>query len=156
MKMMTIKARFSLFFGLILLLVCGVGAFSLVQIRTMVSLNRYSNSDLLPAVAVGGRLENSLSNIRVAQGEYLSTADPALLAEADTAVAQSRIAFASGMKNLAPSIGTRREREIVNEIAAKTTGFFLASAKFNVYLHHKQIGAARALYMGELDTSYDH
>ena len=52
--------------GIMLLLICGMGAFAHLQFATMAQLNRFTNSNVLPGVAAGGRLDGEIADLRQA------------------------------------------------------------------------------------------
>ncbi|HEY5336748.1 MAG TPA: hypothetical protein VIJ85_00965 [Rhizomicrobium sp.] len=63
MKVVSIKAKFSIAFSIMLALICGLGIFSLFQFATMAELNRYSTFHVLPSVAAAGRLDAWTQNL---------------------------------------------------------------------------------------------
>jgi len=154
-KSFSIKKKIFASFGIMLLLICALGAFSLSQLATLAELNRFSNSEVLPGVAAGGRLDGEIADIRVAQAEYMLTGDPALRAEAEQAAAVAKSVISAQLKALRATGGTDEERRLVASLDKRMPPFFHASDEFMALTRARQIKEAGALFMGSLDTSYD-
>ncbi len=84
MQFLSVRAKFIASFGIMLLLICAVGAFSLWQLSVLTELNRYTTSSLLPGSTTGGRLDGEIADMRVAEAEYLLTVDPTQKKSAET------------------------------------------------------------------------
>src|ERR1700733_7538490 len=106
MKFTSLKAKFFASFGVMLALICGLGVFSLFQFTTMAQLNHYTNFQVLPGVAAGGRLDAELSSIRRADAEHMMRATPANWTESENAIAVSKGIIVTDLKNLRGSVDT--------------------------------------------------
>jgi signal transduction histidine kinase/DNA-binding response OmpR family regulator len=150
MKALSVRTKFLTSFAFMLLLICALGMFSLWQLSNLTDLNRYSNSNLLPEVATGGRIDAELSDIRVAESEYLMTgaAGPKAKAERDTAAAKIEInADLHRLRSLADS---DEKRGIVTSLGTSMPLFYQADDRYMALLRGDRVGKARALFMGEL------
>ncbi len=127
MKFASLKTKFFASFGVMLVLICGLGAFSLFQFATIAQLNRYTNSDVLPGVAAGGRLDAELSSIRRADAEHMLRSTPANWTESENAIAGSKRTIVTDLKNLRGSVDTDDEGRIVVSLAQKMPRFFHAN-----------------------------
>ena len=76
MRSISIKAMFFTSFGVMVALICALGMFSLSQFRTMASLNRYTNSTMLPGMTATASLDAELSTIRLSEAEHMLAAGP--------------------------------------------------------------------------------
>src|ERR1700722_16972883 len=119
MRFLSIKKKFFISFGIMLLLICGMGAFTHSQFAIMAQLNRFTNSDVLPGVAVGGRLDGEIADMRVAEAEHMLTADPALRVEAENSLPNSKKRIAIDLKGLRATADTNEERRISSALDVK-------------------------------------
>jgi len=155
MKFTGLKTKFFTSFGVMLTLICGLGIFSLFQFATMAQLNRYTNSEVLPGVAGGGRLDAELSSIRRADAEHVMRATPVNWTESENAIANSKRIIVTDLNNLHRSVDTDEERQIVLSLAERMPRFFRANDQFIALSRAHRIPEAEALFMGELDSNFD-
>jgi signal transduction histidine kinase/DNA-binding response OmpR family regulator len=151
----SIKSKFFASFGIMLVLICGLGAFSLSQFATMAELNRYSNSNILPGVAVGGRLDSEIGDVRIAEAEHMLTGDPALRAEAESSLAITKRLIATDLGTLRYSVGDAEESRVDASLNERIPAFIRANDKFMALSRAHRIGDASALFMGDLDRNFD-
>jgi signal transduction histidine kinase/DNA-binding response OmpR family regulator/HPt (histidine-containing phosphotransfer) domain-containing protein len=156
MKFASLKTKFFASFGVMLALICGLGVFSLFQLATIAEINRYTNSEVLPGVAAGGRLDAELSSIRRAQAEHMLRSTPANWTESENAIADSENIIATDLKNLRGSVDTGDERRIVLTLAERMPRFFRANDQIIALSRAHRITEAQALFMGEPDDNFDH
>jgi signal transduction histidine kinase len=154
MKFGGLKVKFIISFGIMLALICGVGVFSLFQFERMARLNYVTNSETLPSVAAGGRLDAELSSIRRADAEHMLGASPASWAEAEKAIANSKTIIAADLEYLPLSINTDEERYVVTALAEKMPQFFRASDHLILLSRARHVPEAEALFTGELDGNF--
>ena len=155
MKFTSLKTKFFTSFGVMLTLICGLGIFSLFQFATMAQLNRYTNSEVLPGVAGGGRLDAELSSIRRADAEHVMRATPANWTDSENAIANSKSIIVTDLKNLRGSVDTDEERQIVLSLAERMPRFFHTNDQLIALSRAHRIPEAEALFMGELDSNFD-
>lgn len=154
MRLLSIKAKFLLSFAIMLALICGLGAFSLVQFAAMARINNHSISDVLPSVAAGGRLDAELGAIRRADAEHMLAGDHATMAAAEYTIADSKNIVATDLKWLGGAVAIPEERRIVAALNREMPGFFRVNNEFLILSRARHIAQARALFMGPLYDSF--
>jgi signal transduction histidine kinase/CheY-like chemotaxis protein len=158
MNSASIKTKFFVSFGMMLALICGLGTFCLWQFSIIAELNNFSNLDAVPSVVVGGRLDSEIGDIRTAEAEYMLTANPAVIAEAENSILTSKRIVAVDLKKLrtltATSTATSEELKIGAALSEKIQRLFRANDEFMALSHKHRARDAQALFMGELDSDY--
>jgi signal transduction histidine kinase/DNA-binding response OmpR family regulator len=155
MKSISIKASMFVAFGIILTLACALQAVSLSQFMTLAKLNRYWDSNVLPGVAVGGRLDGEIAEIRIAEAEELLTRNPALTAEAQQAAAKARKAIVADLDTIHGSAASQEEARTIFALRARMPGLFKSDDRFRSLLHDGRVRDAQTLFMGDLDQASD-
>ena len=154
MNVVNIRTKFLVSFAVMLLLICGLGIFSLFQVGGLVKLNSYSNSSVLPGVAACASLDAELSSIRRADAEHLLTSTPATKAAAERSVRQAEEIIAADLKMLPASIDTAEERQILAELKKRLPVFFHANDEFIRLSRANRVDEASSLFMGDLYGSF--
>jgi len=154
MKYLTIKAKFFLSFGIMLALICALGAFSVIQVREMARINDYSISSVLPSVAAGGRLDAELGAIRRADAEHMLATDSITMAAAEYTIVDARGIITVDLNWLQSAVDHPEERRIVASLAKEMPHFFRVNDQFLVLSRARHIPEARALFMGPLYRSF--
>lgn len=155
MKPLSIKTKIFASFGIMLLLIGGLGAFSYSQFSTMADLNRFTFSHILPAVAAAGQLDSEIADIRVAQAEHMLATDPAHRAEAERFAAQSRQASIGDLGTVRDAAQTGAERKIVSLLDRKMPQFFRDHDRFIALSRAHRLQEADDLYMGPLHDGFE-
>jgi signal transduction histidine kinase/DNA-binding response OmpR family regulator len=140
-----------------LLLICALGAFSLWQLSVLAELNRYSDSNMLPAIAAAGRLDSEVADMRVEEAHHLITADPALKKLAELKLSKAKIAIESDIKLLRTLSDERgEERSIVASLETGMPLLFQANDRFMALSRSDRYGDARVLFMDELFARFNN
>ena len=154
-RAVSIKTRFSLLFGLIGLLIAGLGAFAHSQLQTMAELNRHSNSDVLPGVALGGKVGNELSAMRVAEAELMMATALGQVDDAADDIARLRAQMMANAKLMQGSAGTDEERRIEADFVMLAPKYLRANDRFERLVARRRFEDAKLLFMGEMDETYN-
>ncbi len=154
MNSISIKAKFFASFAIMLLLICGVGAFSLWQFANLASLNRYETSNVLSGVEASRSLDAELSSIRRAGAEHMLAARQAPRAEAESALLDSKRIIVADLVKLRGSVDSREEARVLASLNAEMPRFFRVNNEFLVLSRAHRTEEARALFMGDLYSSY--
>jgi signal transduction histidine kinase/DNA-binding response OmpR family regulator/HPt (histidine-containing phosphotransfer) domain-containing protein len=155
MKSVSIKATMFVVFGIVLTLTCALEAISLSQFVTLAQLNRYWGSDVLPGVAVGGRLDGEIDDIRIAEAEEMLTHDPALAAESEHAIVGAKRAIVANLETIQGSADSEEEARIVRALRLRMPYLFQADDRFKSLLADGHAQEAQALFMSDLDQTSD-
>jgi signal transduction histidine kinase/DNA-binding response OmpR family regulator len=149
MKSASIKTKFFVSFGIMLALICVVGAFSLSEFATLAGLYRYANSNVLLGVAVSGSMDAELSSIRRADAEYLMATEPGPRAEAENAVLDSKRIIVADLHRARGTADTDEEKNILAALDEAMPRFFRANDEFLALSRAGRVAEAQALFMGE-------
>jgi signal transduction histidine kinase len=153
-NLVSIKAKFLASFGILLMLICGLGAFSFYEFQLMTGLDQVSNSAVLSGVNIG-RLDSDLSDIRIGESEQMLTTSVVLKAEADQAIENSARQIILDLKNLLNSADTDDEKRILASLKENVPAFLRLNDEFLVLSHAHNVIEAKALFMGKLDETFD-
>jgi signal transduction histidine kinase/DNA-binding response OmpR family regulator/HPt (histidine-containing phosphotransfer) domain-containing protein len=148
MRPLSIKSHFFISFGVTLILICGLGAFSLFQFATMAELNHYSIFHVLPSVAAGGSLDAELGAIRQADADHLLTTNSAIRATAEESLSDSRRIIADALQWLRGSSDGNEERRIVASLSEKMPEFLRANDQLLALSRAHRNAEANALFTG--------
>ena len=154
MKVLSIRTKFLTSFAFMLVLICALGMFALWQLSVLTNLNRYSNADLLPEVAAGGRIDGEISDIRVAESEYLMTDQPRLKENAEHNLAVAKTEIDADLHWLRTSEASGEERATIASLGTNMPLFFQANDEYMALSRSDRAGEARALFMGDLLTRF--
>jgi signal transduction histidine kinase/DNA-binding response OmpR family regulator len=151
---LSIKMKFFAAFGVLLALICVVGAFSLIGLTSVASVNRYVNSNALPGVEVSGSLDAELSTIRRADAEHMMATSPAMRVEAEAALLDSKQLIDADLvmeRNVADS---DQERRIIGLLNVRMPRFFRANDQFMRLSRAHRLAEAQAFFIGDLYTDF--
>ena len=154
MKQASIGNIFVGSFALVLLLMCGLAAFTAGQFARMAQLESYTNSVIAPAFTVVRNLDAAISDLRAAEAQHLLEADlgARTLAERDIAVAMRGISH--DIRALHALAATPEEKKCVARLEAATPVFLGQSARFLSLSQAGRLPEAQALFTGELAQSF--
>jgi signal transduction histidine kinase/DNA-binding response OmpR family regulator/HPt (histidine-containing phosphotransfer) domain-containing protein len=155
MNSLSIKMKFFISFVVKLALIAALGAFALWQFAANSELNHFTISDALPGVAVGGRMDSEVGDIRVSEAEEMLGGNPTAKVEARQIIATTKQLIASDISASRASAGTAEEVRIVNTLNGSIQRYFRIDDRFASLLRAHRIRDAQLLYMGELDDAYD-
>jgi len=148
LKFLTVRTKFLASFAIMLVLIAALGAFSLWQLSILTGLNRYSNTNVLPGVAAGGRLHSEIADMRVDGAEYLMTADPDLKRNAERRFSEAQTAIKADLKELRNSVDSPEERDILASLETGIPLFFQSGDRYLALSRNHRDREARALFMG--------
>jgi signal transduction histidine kinase/CheY-like chemotaxis protein/HPt (histidine-containing phosphotransfer) domain-containing protein len=146
----SIHTKFLVFFGIMLALVCGIGAFALVELGQMSSIDRYFDSDIVPGLMNSGRLNDDRSKLRVGELKFLGAANAAAVKEAEAAIAAARARMTADLPPLARSSDSVEERRIFSELNRQVSLFLETDKKIGVLVRAHRLAEANAIFMNEL------
>ena len=152
--MFNIKTKILVSFGIMVALICAVGALSFSGITNMTARDAYTNSITLPGVAAGGSLDAELSTIRGRDADFMLAENAAARTEAEASILDAEQIITRDLGILGNSADTEKERSILASLSAKVPKFFLDNKRFLELAQTRNHDNAQALFMGELYTSF--
>jgi signal transduction histidine kinase/DNA-binding response OmpR family regulator/HPt (histidine-containing phosphotransfer) domain-containing protein len=147
---LSIRTKFFLSFGIMLALICAVGAFSLHQFAAISAFNNYIIVDILPGIAASGNLDAELSSIRRADAEHMLSTDSLTKAHAENSVRESEGLIAGDLEASRISIDTGEEQQIAAALDTQIGQFNRLNNAFLALSRAGRVESARALFMGAL------
>jgi signal transduction histidine kinase len=154
MGSLSIKVKFFAAFGVMLALICVVGAFSLIGLTSVTSVNRYVNSNALPGMEVSGSLDAELSTIRRADAEHMMATSPAMRAEAEAAIIDSKQLIGADLVMARSVADTDEERRIIGVFNVRMPRFFRANDQFMRLSRAHRFAEAQVFFIGDLYTDF--
>src|ERR1700690_1649529 len=100
MKSIGIGIKFVIVDAIVLLLIFGLGIFSIIQLAALADFNRYFTSEILPSVKISGSLDAELSSIRRSDAEHLLTSSQPVKFAAERSIQDSRRIISSDLRSL--------------------------------------------------------
>jgi signal transduction histidine kinase/DNA-binding response OmpR family regulator len=151
---LSIKVKFFVAFGVMLALICVVSAFSLIGLTSMTSVNRYVNSNALPGMEVSGSLDAELSTIRRADAEHMMATSPAMRAEAEAAIIDSKQLIGADLVMARSVADSDEERRIIRVFNVRMPRFFRANDQFMRLSRAHRFAEAQVFFIGDLYTDF--
>jgi len=149
MRSVSIKAMFFTSFGVMLALICVVGAFSLSEFRTLAAQNRYANSIMLPSLTATASFDAELSTIRRSESEHMLAARTAPKIEAEMAIKDAEAIIGGDLRQMRAVADTADKARILQALNAKIPKFFRDTRALLVSSRKGRIASAQTLFMGE-------
>jgi signal transduction histidine kinase/DNA-binding response OmpR family regulator len=150
MRSISIKAMFFTSFGVMLALICAVGAFSLSQFATMAELNRYADATMLPGLTATASMDAELSTIRRSEAEHMLGAGPAPRIEAEAAIKDAENIIEADLRQMHALTDGAEEQRILQSLEARMPKFFHDNDAFLALSRQRHMASAQALFMGGL------
>ncbi|KIQ00702.1 MULTISPECIES: methyl-accepting chemotaxis protein [Pseudomonas] len=116
LRRLKIAKRTLLCFALMVVLVLGLGGFSLLQLASIRGEGLEIENDALPGIAIGDDIALAFANTRFDVMKMLSTRDAAQLTEAYEELKQRKAEFAEAMAAYRPLITSADERALLDNI----------------------------------------
>ena len=154
MRFVSIRVKFFASFGVMLALICAVGAFSLSEFAAMTKLNLYTISTVLTGVAANSSLDAELSTIRRSEAEHLLAAGPAPQVEAEHAIDDAENIIRDDLRKMRSSADSAGEERILQFLNTEVPKFFRDNKAFLALSRAHQTSEARTLFMGALYTNF--
>jgi methyl-accepting chemotaxis protein len=131
-------------------LVVGLGGFSLTQLSSIREEGLQIENDSLPGIALGDDIALAFANTRYNVMKMLSTRKPEQLVLAYDELMQREAAFAKAIQAYEPLISEQSERELINSIIATFQNYSSQAAKVHELIAQGQEDVARTLAWTEM------
>lgn len=116
LRSLKIASRTLLCFGIMIVLILGLGVFSLVQLSTIRDQGLRIENDSLPGIALGDDIALAFLAARYDVMKMLSTRTPEHLAQAHRELLDRDVTFAKALEAYKPLIDSQTENELINSI----------------------------------------
>lgn len=152
---MNIAPRAALGFGVLALLVFGLGAFALMQMSSMRKESDQVESKWLPSVMELGTMGQDLMRIRTLTLRLMLNRSPEALRENTAKLDQLKAGLQTTQQNYAALIGSPRERELYESFSSAQQAYFQRQNRVMELSAANQVEGAMQLVNGEMNQFAD-
>ncbi|WP_375232976.1 methyl-accepting chemotaxis protein, partial [Pseudomonas syringae] len=150
LRQLKIAARTSACFALMVVLVFGLGIFSIQQLHGIREQSLEIENDALPGIALGDDIALAVEKTRTTVAKMLATHDLAQVALAHTELLEKKAGFQKAVEAYDPLITEDDERALVEGLKSTYQGYIERAEKVYTLINENQAEAGRALVWGEM------
>ncbi|MBI6730550.1 methyl-accepting chemotaxis protein [Pseudomonas amygdali] len=150
LRQLKIAARTSACFALMVVLVFGVGIFSIQQLHGIREQSLEIENDALPGIALGDDIALAVEKTRTTVAKMLATHDLAQVAQAHNEFLERKAGFQKAVEAYDPLITDDEERALVEGLKSTYQGYIERAEKVYTLINENQAEAGRALVWGEM------
>ncbi|MDU8541090.1 methyl-accepting chemotaxis protein [Pseudomonas syringae group sp. J248-6] len=150
LRQLKIAARTSACFALMVVLVFGLGIFSIQQLHGIREQSLEIENDALPGIALGDDIALAVEKTRTTVAKMLATHDLAQVAQAHNEFLERKAGFQKAVEAYDPLITDDEERALVEGLKSTYQGYIEHAEKVYTLINENQAEAGRALVWGEM------
>ncbi|RMR12707.1 Methyl-accepting chemotaxis protein [Pseudomonas amygdali pv. ulmi] len=150
LRQLKIAARTSACFALMVVLVFGLGIFSIQQLHGIREQSLEIENDALPGIALGDDIALAVEKTRTTVAKMLATHDLAQVAQAHNEFLERKAGFQKAVEAYDPLITDDEERALVEGLKSTYQGYIERAEKVYTLINENQAEAGRALVWGEM------
>ncbi len=150
LRQLKIAARTSACFALMVVLVFGLGIFSIQQLHGIREQSLEIENDALPGIALGDDIALAVEKTRTTVAKMLASHDPAQVTLAHTELLEKKAGFQKAVEAYDPLITEDDERALVEGLKSTYQGYIDRAEKVYTLINENQADAGRALVWGEM------
>lgn len=150
LRRLKIAQRMLACFSVLVLLVVGLGGFSLLQLSSIRDEGLEIETDSLPGIALGDDIALAFANTRYDVMKMLSTRNPEQLTQARQELMEREAAFAKAIEAYQPVISDQDERQLVDGLKSKFQSYSQSAEKVYQFISTGQEEAGRQLVSTEM------
>ncbi|KPY76715.1 Methyl-accepting chemotaxis protein [Pseudomonas amygdali pv. hibisci] len=150
LRQLKIAARTSACFALMVVLVFGLGIFSIQQLHGIREQSLEIENDALPGIALGDDIALAVEKTRTTVAKMLATHDLAQVAQAHNEFLERKAGFQKAVEAYDPLITDDEERALVEGLKSTYQGYIERGEKVYTLINENQAEAGRALVWGEM------
>ncbi|KPY89096.1 methyl-accepting chemotaxis protein [Pseudomonas syringae pv. tagetis] len=150
LRQLKIAARTSACFAFMVVLVIGLGVFSLQQLRSIREQSLEIENDSLPGIALGDDIALAFEKTRTNVAKMLSTHDNAQVALAHTEFLDKKAGFQKSIQAYSPVITEDDERALINGLTSAYQSYSERAEQVYTLINEGQAEAARQIVWGEM------
>ncbi|RMV48371.1 Methyl-accepting chemotaxis protein [Pseudomonas syringae pv. helianthi] len=150
LRQLKIAARTSACFAFMVVLVIGLGVFSLQQLRSIREQSLEIENDSLPGIALGDDIALAFEKTRTTVAKMLSTHDNAQVALAHTEFLDKKAGFQKAIQAYSPVITEDDERALINGLTSAYQSYSERAEQVYTLINEGQAEAARQIVWGEM------
>ncbi|WP_410003760.1 methyl-accepting chemotaxis protein [Pseudomonas syringae] len=150
LRQLKIAARTSACFALMVVLVFGLGIFSIQQLHGIREQSLEIENDALPGIALGDDIALAVEKTRTTVAKMLAAHDMAQVTLAHTEFLDRKAGFQKAVEAYDPLITEDDERALVEGLKSTYQGYIERAEKVYTLINENQAEAGRALVWGEM------
>jgi len=150
LRQLKIAARTSACFAVMVVLVFGLGIFSIQQLHGIREQSLEIENDALPGIALGDDIALAVEKTRTTVAKMLSTHDLAQVAQAHNEFLERKAGFQKAVEPYDPLITDDNERALFEGLKSTYQGYIERAEKVYTLINENQAEAGRALVWGEM------
>ncbi|RML99162.1 Methyl-accepting chemotaxis protein [Pseudomonas amygdali pv. eriobotryae] len=150
LRQLKIAARTSACFALMVVLVFGLGIFSIQQLHGIREQSLEIENDALPGIALGDDIALAVEKTRTTVAKMLATHDLAQVAQAHNEFLERKAGFQKAVEAYDPLITDDEERALVEGLKSTYQGYIERAEKVYTLINENQAEAGRSLVWGEM------
>ncbi|OSR29450.1 methyl-accepting chemotaxis protein [Pseudomonas savastanoi pv. retacarpa] len=150
LRQLKIAARTSACFALMVVLVFGLGIFSIQQLHGIREQSLEIENDALPGIAQGDDIALAVEKTRTTVAKMLATHDLAQVAQAHNEFLERKAGFQKAVEAYDPLITDDEERALVEGLKSTYQGYIERAEKVYTLINENQAEAGRSLVWGEM------
>ena len=146
---LSLKAKLSLGFGILILLVAGLGIFSLLQLSTVNDKSTEIAGNWMPSVDASDRLNTATSDFRAAELQHVISQDEAGMKTWGEELAKLQAQIEKGRADYVNLIAAPEERALFDAFGAKWDAYLKLHEQAFAHSGRNQTAEAMAIYNGD-------
>ncbi len=150
LRQLKIAARTSACFAVMVVLVFGLGIFSIQQLHGIREQSLEIENDALPGIALGDDIALAVEKTRTTVAKMLATHDLAQVAQAHNEFLERKAGFQKAVEAYDPLITDDEERALFEGLKSTYQGYIERAEKVYTLINENQAEAGRALVWGEM------
>jgi methyl-accepting chemotaxis protein len=150
LRQLKIAARTSACFAVMVVLVFGLGIFSIRQLHGIREQSLEIENDALPGIALGDDIALAVEKTRTTVAKMLATHDLAQVAQAHNEFLERKAGFQKAVEAYDPLITDDNERALFEGLKSTYQGYIERAEKVYTLINENQAEAGRGLVWGEM------
>ncbi|PBP34254.1 methyl-accepting chemotaxis protein [Pseudomonas syringae] len=150
LRQLKIAARTSACFAVMVVLVFGLGIFSIQQLHGIREQSLEIENDALPGIALGDDIALAVEKTRTTVAKMLATHDLAQVAQAHNEFLERKAGFQKAVEAYDPLITDDNERALFEGLKSTYQGYIERAEKVYTLINENQAEAGRGLVWGEM------
>ena len=151
---MKLSAKISFSMGVLTVLIAILAVYLLVQMKSVNQMSTILAGRNIPVIDLAGKLNNDVSEYRIAETRYVLNPDPAYRERNEKAMADWKGKIDSYLSELAKRVKVGAVKKALTEVNATQKTFFDISKNLLDISRRDEFEKAKTLMLGNSETAY--
>ena len=151
---MKLSTKISSSMGALTILIAILAVYLLVQMKSVNQMSTILAGRNIPVIDLAGKLNNDISEYRIAETRYILNPDPAYRERNEKAMADWKGKIDSYLSELADRVKMEAVKKALAEVNAEQKSFFDISKTLRSISRQGDMDKAKALMLGDSETVY--